>query len=112
MKIGHVAADVQGGDLAVAVAILAEAANQSVDDQTGMIDSFPRPHEIAVTLHLHGFTGEIEDCLAISCFKAGSTGELIEERPERCPVAGNHGGTPIGKREHEYRTRLSAAGAC
>lgn len=65
VEIGHVARNMDRGDLPKTVAVLVEAADEPVDDEARMLDIIAKANEIAVRFHLSKLTRKVEDRLLL-----------------------------------------------
>jgi hypothetical protein len=91
---------VQRCDLTLAVRVLTEAAHKPVYNQTRMICSLAKRHEVTIGLHVLKAARKVQNCLLLHLTKDGTSSEPVQERLEIWLFEGVHTGLPISKREH------------
>ena len=80
LQVRHVAGNVDGGDLALAVRILAEPADQAGQDEARVVDPVAKRDEIAIGLHDFASPRKVENGLLLFAGEDGTALEPIEER--------------------------------
>ena len=109
MEIRHIARDMEGRDLPIALAILAEAADEAVDDQAGMIHSLPEADEVAVGLDLGRVPGKVQYRLLFRRAQAGA-GRETPEKQLKDGLLMQRRGSLVARRERKYLSAIGALG--
>jgi hypothetical protein len=94
MQIGDIPGDMNRGDLALAVAELAETRDEPVDDEAGMIGGLSGWHDIDVGPCLGNPHGQCEDLVDIAGFQGREIVETVREQIEGGQSEGGHATAP------------------
>jgi hypothetical protein len=77
MEISHIAGDVNGRNLALAIRILTETTNKACDDQAGVINPLSMRNEVPICLHMLSAPREIENCLLLLFREHRAAGQSV-----------------------------------
>src|SRR5689334_14623246 len=90
VQVAHVAGDIEGSDLALAVEHLVEAAGEAARDEAGVLDMLARRDDVLVRAELLGFTGEREERFLFLAGQHRPQPQAVKETRQRRSAAGIH----------------------
>ena len=94
VQVGHISRDVQGGDLADTVAVLPEAADESIDDEAGIVRTFAQPDDVLIGFCVRRAGRQVEQGASLFLGKARMTGQPRDKALEIL-VAMRHDAPPF-----------------